>query len=121
MGGGSEGDRFAASLKSEAICNEHLLFLNATQQPSRIDKAAHLRPLPRPASQVRDRCFAGTRFRCGRCDTPGQVQIRPPELLPVGGAVRLAFLWCRHCVPPWEINYIPIDQPPWNAVNAGQW
>ena len=40
--------------------------------------------------------------------------------LPVGGAVRLAFLWCRRCVPPWEINYIPIDHPPWNAINAGE-
>jgi hypothetical protein len=40
--------------------------------------------------------------------------------LPVGGAVRLAFLWCKHCLPPWEISYIPIDHPPWNAVNAGK-
>jgi hypothetical protein len=31
-----------------------------------------------------------------------------------------AFLWCKRCVPPWEINYIPIDRPPWNAVNAGK-
>src|SRR5215467_3395709 len=50
------------------------------------------------ANDVRDRCFAGTRFWSRRCDTPGQLQIRPPELLPLGGAVRLAFLWCKSCV-----------------------
>ena len=79
-----------------------------------------LRRIDPSADHVRDRCFAGARFRCRRCDTPGQVQIRPPELLPVGGAVTLAFLWCKRCLPPWEINYIPINQPPWNAVSAGK-
>jgi hypothetical protein len=79
-----------------------------------------LRRVDPSADHVRDRCFAGTRFRCRRCDTPGQLQIQPPELLPVGGAVRLAFLWCKTCVPSWEISYIPIDRPPWNAVNAGK-
>jgi hypothetical protein len=79
-----------------------------------------LRRIDPSASHVRDRCFAGTRFRCRRCDTTGQLQIGPAELLPVGGAITLAFLWCKHCLPPWEINYIPIDQPPWNAVKAGK-
>jgi Putative antitoxin of bacterial toxin-antitoxin system, YdaS/YdaT len=49
-----------------------------------------LRRIDPSANHVRDRCFAGTRFGCRRCDTPGQVQIRPSELLPIGGAVRLA-------------------------------
>src|SRR5262245_20505436 len=64
------------------------------------------------ANHLYDRCFAGTRFRCRRCDTPGQLGIRPAELWPVGGPVRLAFLWFSYCLPPWETNYIPIDQPP---------
>src|SRR5262249_7603677 len=51
---------------------------------------------------------------------PGPLQIRPAELLLVGGAITLAFRWCKHCLPPWEISYIPIDQPPWNAVIAGK-
>ena len=44
--------------------------------------------------------------------------IRPEELLPVGGAVHLAFLWCDRCLPPWQISYIPIHQPPWNITNS---
>src|SRR5215831_5516855 len=79
-----------------------------------------LRQIDPSADHVRDRCFAGTRFRCMRCDTPGPLQIRPAELLLVGGAITLAFRWCKHCLPPWEISYIPIDQPPWNAVIAGK-
>ena len=38
-------------------------------------------------------------------------------LLPVGGEDTLAFLSCGTCLPSWEINYVPIDQPPWSAVN----
>jgi hypothetical protein len=59
-----------------------------------------LRRIDPSADHVRDRSFAGTRFRCRRCDTPGQLEIRPTELLPVGGPVLLAFLWSSHCLPP---------------------
>src|SRR5882757_3762077 len=71
------------------------------------------------ADQLRDRCFAGTRFRCTHvrwngetCSGLGQITIRPAELLPVGGGADLAFLWCDRCLPRWEINHIPIDWPP---------
>jgi hypothetical protein len=40
------------------------------------------------------------------------VTIRPAELLLVGGDVRIAFLWCDRCLPPWVINHIPIERPP---------
>jgi hypothetical protein len=40
----------------------------------------------------------------------------PAVRLPVGGSYNLAFLSCRTCLPPWEINFVPIDEPPWSAV-----
>jgi hypothetical protein len=76
------------------------------------------------ADRLRDRCFAGTRFRCTNvrwtgetCGGSGSATIRPDELLPVGGNVTLAFLSCERCLPPWYINYIPIDRPPWATVD----
>jgi hypothetical protein len=45
------------------------------------------------------------------------VEIEPSVLLPVGGEDTLAFLSCGTRLPPWEINYVPIDQPPWSVVN----
>jgi hypothetical protein len=35
----------------------------------------------------------------------------------VGGDVRLAFLLCERCLPPWYINHIPIDRPPWTVAD----
>ena len=82
------------------------------------------RPLDSMADRLGDRCFARTRFRCtnvrwtgATCGGPGSVTFRPTELLPVGGDVHLAFMWCARCLPPWNINHIPIDWPPWSAVN----
>lgn len=64
-----------------------------------------LRRIDPTAAIVRERCFAGARFRCSHtrwddvpCGTPGLVKVRPPVLLPVGGAVTLAFLQCGHCL-----------------------
>jgi hypothetical protein len=81
-------------------------------------------PLDPAADRLRDRCFARTRFRCTNvrwtgktCGSPGMVTFQPPELLSVGGDVRLAFLWCDRCLPPWQISYIPIDRPPWAFVD----
>jgi hypothetical protein len=75
------------------------------------------------ADQLRNRCFAGARFRCTSirwngetCGNPGTLTMRPAALLPVGGAVTLAFLWCDRCLPPWQISYIPIGRPPWSVV-----
>src|SRR5262249_10455852 len=51
------------------------------------------------ADYLSGRCFAGTRFRCRRCDTPGQLEIRLAELMPVGGSMTLAFLWRKQCLP----------------------
>ena len=36
--------------------------------------------------------------------------------LPVGGDYDLAFLFCKYCLPSWEINLVLIDQPPWSVV-----
>ncbi len=82
------------------------------------------RPIDATAGQLRHRCFATIRFRCTRirhtgavCGCPGSVEIEPTAVLPVGGADALAFLSCGTCLPSWEINYVPIDQPPWSVVN----
>jgi transposase-like protein len=67
-----------------------------------------------------DRCFATARFRCGGmrhdgapCRATGMPVIGPPELVPVGGPVTLAFLSCSRCI--WEINQVRLDQPPWSG------
>jgi hypothetical protein len=80
-----------------------------------------------PASEIlRDRCFATATFRCTKvrytgeaCGSAGSVEIRPAELLPVGGTDNLAFLSCKTCL--WQINHVPIDKPPWSVVrrNSG--
>jgi hypothetical protein len=41
-------------------------------------------------------------------------------LLPVGGKDTLAFLSCSTCLPSWEIKNVPIDEPPWSALNRGR-
>ena len=81
--------------------------------------------------RLRDRCFAETRLRCAEtvrpyrslpprpCGGLGHLFIRPREPLAVGGAVRLAFLCCRRCVPHWEIQCVPIDPPPWQRSGGG--
>jgi hypothetical protein len=70
------------------------------------------------AEHLRARCFATTRFRCTQirytgnvCGCLGSVEIEPAVLLPVGGEDTLAFLSCSTCLPSWEINHVPIDQP----------
>jgi hypothetical protein len=67
--------------------------------------------------------FATTRFRCTRiryteavCGSPGSVEIEPCMPLRVGGDYNLAFLSCATCAPSWEINHVPIDEPPWSVV-----
>ncbi len=59
-----------------------------------------------------DRCFATACFRCSGtrytgapCKAIGMPVIRPAQLLPVGGPMTLAFLWCNSC--PWEIASRP--------------
>ena len=59
------------------------------------------------------RCFAGAPFRCWRCGGPGFPKVRPAELMPVGGAVTLAYLFCRRCA--WEIDQAQLDRPPWSV------
>jgi hypothetical protein len=81
-------------------------------------------PIDLTAEHLRDRCFATTRFRCTKirytgavCGCSGSVEIDPTVLLPVGGKDTLAFLFCVTCQPSWEINHVPIDKPPWAALN----
>jgi hypothetical protein len=70
--------------------------------------------------------FAGTRFTCAKtrwngetCSGLGTVHVEPVELLRVGGVVTLAFLFCKRCVPPWEIRQAQLDKPPWSATRLG--
>jgi hypothetical protein len=102
------GEIAALGLKAMVYCSR-------CYEPRSIDLAAE---------HLRDRCFATTRFRCTKirytgaaCGSPGSVEIEPSVLLPVGGADPLAFLCCGTCLPSWEINYVPIDRPPWSVVN----
>jgi hypothetical protein len=46
----------------------------------------------------------------------GSVEIEPTVRLPVGGKDDIAFLFCRSCQSSREINYVPIDQPPWSVA-----
>src|SRR4051812_1696422 len=48
-------------------------------------------------------------WRRAICDGPGAVKIRT-ELLPIGGSVTLAFLYCNRCC--WEIDQVQLRQPP---------
>ena len=75
------------------------------------------------AEHLRDRCFARALFRCTKirytgdvCGCPGSVGLMPTVRLAVGGNYDLAFLSCESCVPRSEINFVPIDQPPWSVV-----
>jgi hypothetical protein len=72
------------------------------------------------------RPFAGTRFICAKagwngetCGGLGCVYIRPAEMLQVGGPITLAFLFCRRCVPYWQIGQVQLDRPPWSATQLG--
>jgi hypothetical protein len=82
------------------------------------------RPIDLAAQHLRDRCFATTRFRCTKirytgetCGGTGSVEVEPSAPLAVGGEYNLAFLSCAKCAPPWQINFVPIDEPPWSVVN----
>jgi hypothetical protein len=78
-----------------------------------------------------NRVFAAAPFRCSNmrdhgfavplqpCRAPRFVYIKPAVLLPVGGEVTLIFLSCSRCVPPWFIEYMPADRPPWLRAGWG--
>jgi hypothetical protein len=57
------------------------------------------------------------RWNCDVFGGLGSLRIRPAELLPVGGAITLAYLWCGRCVPSWQIDQVQLDQPPWSDAN----
>ena len=81
--------------------------------------------------RLNDRVFAAAPFRCSGmrdrgfavplqpCRAPGFVYVKPTVLLPVGGEVTLIFLSCPRCVPPWFIEHIPADRPPFLRVGWG--
>jgi hypothetical protein len=79
------------------------------------------------AEHLRERCFARARFRCTKirytgdvCGCIGSVLLMPMVRLPVGGEYNLAFPSCESCMARWEINFVPIDQPPWSVVRRRQ-
>ena len=81
--------------------------------------------------RLNDRVFAAAPFRCSGmrdrgfavplqpCRAPGFVYIKPAVLLPVGGEVTLIFLSCSRCLPPWFIEHMPADRPPWLRAGWG--
>ena len=84
------------------------------------------------ADHLRERTFAGTRFRCTGtrdvgfahprrpCEGTGILSVQPATLLPVGGEVTLVFLF-HYCRPPgWEIAHMPLDRPPWSRAGWGE-
>jgi hypothetical protein len=45
----------------------------------------------------------------------------PPRNRPTGGSYtdivrrgEIAFMECRHCIPPYQIEAVHFDEPPWN-------
>jgi hypothetical protein len=67
-----------------------------------------------PAERLRDR-IAGTRFRC-RCGAPGYPSFRSSPHAPKGRGDTITDLYCPHCLPPWEMRDVRLDQPPWSTV-----
>jgi hypothetical protein len=49
------------------------------------------------------------------CRAPGQLSIRPTDGAESIVGQQYADLSCGHCVPPWEICDVRLDQPPWSA------
>jgi hypothetical protein len=81
-------------------------------------------PLAANLERWADRCFATAHFRCTGtrhtgtpCRATGMPVIMPAELLPVGGKVTLAFLFCRRCV--WQIDQVQLDKLPWSTSALG--
>jgi hypothetical protein len=71
------------------------------------------------------RPFAGTRFICTKarwngetCGGLGHIYVKPQERLTVGVPLTLAFLFCRRCVPSWQIDQVQLDRPPWSETRA---
>ena len=59
------------------------------------------------ADRLSNRSFARTHFRCTNvrwtgdtCGGPGSMTFRPTELLPVGGDITVALMFCERCLPP---------------------
>ena len=80
------------------------------------------------AERVRDRCFAGTRFRCTStrytgeaCGGIGSPEIELPEgeRVRAGSGIEYAELHCPRCVPPWRIAQIDPNVPPWSVMRRG--
>jgi hypothetical protein len=102
------GEIAALGLKATIYCSrcyEHrpsilLPSLSATAVSRRPDSAAHK-----------------IRYTGNVCGCVGAVEIEPSAPLSVGGEYNLAFLSCANCTPPWQINFVPIDEPPWSVVD----
>jgi len=71
-----------------------------------------------PAEKL-SRRFAGTRFRC-RCGAPGYPSFRPGPHARKGQGDTITDLYCPHCLPPWEMLDVRLDQPPWLSVTLGK-
>jgi hypothetical protein len=83
-----------------------------------------MRQVDPAADRRRDRCVASSRFRCTNvrwtgetCGGLGSVTIRPPELLPVGGDVTLAFLVMR-TLPAALVHQSHPDRPAINTATG---
>jgi hypothetical protein len=67
-----------------------------------------------PAEKLRTR-FAGAGFRCW-CGAPGYPSFRPGPYASKGQGDTIIDLYCPHCLPPWEMRDVRLDQPPWSTV-----
>jgi hypothetical protein len=74
--------------------------------------------------ELKSRTLATARFRCMAvrpsgelCGGIGAPTIRPAKLLPIGGTITLAFLYCKCCV--WQIDQVQLDRPPWSTSGLG--
>jgi ribosomal protein S27E len=88
--------------------------------------------IDRADDRLHDRPFAGARFNCtgmrdfGSAHLPrpslqlGHIHIRQPDTTRIrpDQAIPWCSIACPRCVPCWEIDQAPRDQPPWQAIWA---
>lgn len=58
----------------------------------------------------------GTRYDGCRCTGSGVPTIKPARSIPIASAIKRCILYCRRCVPYWEIHDVQLGVPPWPAM-----
>ena len=67
---------------------------------------------------LRPRRVFGASFRC-RCGTRGRLSVEPSERIKPNAAIKHAVLFCKRCIPCWEIHDYRPGVPPWPTLAKG--